>query len=368
MKGESEVQGRRPECRATTLTPRRVQEIPKLQSRDPTISRGAVVWCATELWYGSLWVRIPAFRLQNDRVSALQVHAAREHFTLVQSLVRSGGVALDAHGNIARIAPLLLCLTPHHGSSRTARIAIISAGNHTSTVTTNKLLQCCTLITVWSTLITTAVKNVLRHRLRSGQNSVSQANIPEKIRRPTASSGTIPTCENPVIRPGIEPRLQWEEGLGNNRPWHSLNDPSQHSPGVISGNHGKPKSGWPDRETSTGGPPECKSSELPLRRSSLGLTFQRRNRQRMHGYVAMPVLHMRRDMEDSNRRPLYLWCVVAWVLLGLKDNERFSAKEKKGSVNMEHRRNDRTGERGISDKNRRSEVSSGTIPTCKNTE
>ncbi|KAJ8867225.1 hypothetical protein PR048_031023 [Dryococelus australis] len=29
--------------------------------------------------------------------------------------------------------------------------------------------------------------------------------IPEKTRPPTASSGTIPTCENPVTRPGIEP-------------------------------------------------------------------------------------------------------------------------------------------------------------------
>ncbi|KAJ8892991.1 hypothetical protein PR048_005572 [Dryococelus australis] len=29
--------------------------------------------------------------------------------------------------------------------------------------------------------------------------------IPEKTRRQTASSGTIPTCENSVTRPGIEP-------------------------------------------------------------------------------------------------------------------------------------------------------------------
>ncbi|KAJ8879208.1 hypothetical protein PR048_019814 [Dryococelus australis] len=29
--------------------------------------------------------------------------------------------------------------------------------------------------------------------------------IPEKTRRPTASFGTIPTCENPVIRPGLNP-------------------------------------------------------------------------------------------------------------------------------------------------------------------
>ncbi|KAJ8884795.1 hypothetical protein PR048_010991 [Dryococelus australis] len=34
--------------------------------------------------------------------------------------------------------------------------------------------------------------------------------------------------------------------------------PSQHSPGVISGNHGELKSRWPDRESSPG-PPECES-------------------------------------------------------------------------------------------------------------
>ncbi|KAJ8881240.1 hypothetical protein PR048_017714 [Dryococelus australis] len=36
--------------------------------------------------------------------------------------------------------------------------------------------------------------------------------IPEKTRRPAASSGTIPTCENPeVARPGIEPVSPWWE-------------------------------------------------------------------------------------------------------------------------------------------------------------
>ncbi|KAJ8865946.1 hypothetical protein PR048_033469 [Dryococelus australis] len=36
--------------------------------------------------------------------------------------------------------------------------------------------------------------------------------IPEKTRRPAASSGTIPTCENPgVTRPGIEPGSHWLE-------------------------------------------------------------------------------------------------------------------------------------------------------------
>ncbi|KAJ8890314.1 hypothetical protein PR048_009822 [Dryococelus australis] len=35
--------------------------------------------------------------------------------------------------------------------------------------------------------------------------------IPENTRQPTASSGTIPTCENPVTRPGIEPGSPWWE-------------------------------------------------------------------------------------------------------------------------------------------------------------
>ncbi|KAJ8866456.1 hypothetical protein PR048_032299 [Dryococelus australis] len=35
---------------------------------------------------------------------------------------------------------------------------------------------------------------------------------PEKTRRPTASSGTIPTCGNPVVRPGVEPGSPWVGG------------------------------------------------------------------------------------------------------------------------------------------------------------
>ncbi|KAJ8881445.1 hypothetical protein PR048_017926 [Dryococelus australis] len=35
--------------------------------------------------------------------------------------------------------------------------------------------------------------------------------IPKETRRPTASSGTIPTCENPVTRPGIESGSPWWE-------------------------------------------------------------------------------------------------------------------------------------------------------------
>ncbi|KAJ8871891.1 hypothetical protein PR048_028231 [Dryococelus australis] len=35
--------------------------------------------------------------------------------------------------------------------------------------------------------------------------------IPEKNLRPTASSGTIPTCENPVTRPVIQPGSPWRK-------------------------------------------------------------------------------------------------------------------------------------------------------------
>ncbi|KAJ8871650.1 hypothetical protein PR048_027977 [Dryococelus australis] len=38
--------------------------------------------------------------------------------------------------------------------------------------------------------------------------------ILEKTRRPTASSGTIPTCKNPVTRPGIESGSPWLEASG----------------------------------------------------------------------------------------------------------------------------------------------------------
>ncbi|KAJ8888933.1 hypothetical protein PR048_008427 [Dryococelus australis] len=48
--------------------------------------------------------------------------------------------------------------------------------------------------------------------------------IPEKTRRKAASSGTIPTCENPgVIRPGIEPGSpRWEASKLTAQPPRSI--------------------------------------------------------------------------------------------------------------------------------------------------
>ncbi|KAJ8870162.1 hypothetical protein PR048_029175 [Dryococelus australis] len=48
-------------------------------------------------------------------------------------------------------------------------------------------------------------------RRGAGVKGRGKRETPEKTRRPMASSGTIPTCENPVTRPGIEPGLPWWE-------------------------------------------------------------------------------------------------------------------------------------------------------------
>ncbi|KAJ8878202.1 hypothetical protein PR048_022670 [Dryococelus australis] len=61
--------------------------------------------------------------------------------------------------------------------------------------------------------------------------------MPEKIRRPAASSGTIPTCENPgVARPGIEPGSPWREAsrLTAQPPWLRVQT-RRHTPDINQG-------------------------------------------------------------------------------------------------------------------------------------
>ncbi|KAJ8894549.1 hypothetical protein PR048_007206 [Dryococelus australis] len=79
-------------------------------------------------------------------------------------------------------------------------------------------------------------------------------------------------CRFPSFKWGIVPRERCPSGLFSGSPGGNgmesamafVRDPSQHLPGVISGNHGRPKSGWLDRGLSPC-PPECESSELPVR-------------------------------------------------------------------------------------------------------
>ncbi|KAJ8878940.1 hypothetical protein PR048_019544 [Dryococelus australis] len=52
---------------------------------------------------------------------------------------------------------------------------------------------------------------VLVERLYLFSNGLGKREIPEKTRRPTASSGPIPTCENLVTRPGIKSGSHWWE-------------------------------------------------------------------------------------------------------------------------------------------------------------
>ncbi|KAJ8880391.1 hypothetical protein PR048_016860 [Dryococelus australis] len=59
-----------------------------------------------------------------------------------------------------------------------------------------------------SPIINTTVKSQLRDAMTKGRG---KREIPEKTCRPTASSCTIPTCENPVARLGIEPGSPWWE-------------------------------------------------------------------------------------------------------------------------------------------------------------
>ncbi|KAJ8874115.1 hypothetical protein PR048_024956 [Dryococelus australis] len=88
----------------------------------------------------------------------------------------------------------------------------------------------------------------MERRLNEG---AGKREIPEKTRRPTASSGTIPTCESPVTRPGIEPGSPWWEAsvLIAQPPWPRK--PKQHEarrPVVFSGYLPTPES-WLEVET-----------------------------------------------------------------------------------------------------------------------
>ncbi|KAJ8866728.1 hypothetical protein PR048_032589 [Dryococelus australis] len=69
----------------------------------------------------------------------------------------------------------------------------------------------CTHVGIESSLEQLVQRYLLQRKYKpTGMNGGGgKREIPEKIRRPTASSGTIPTCENPVTRPGIEPGSPW---------------------------------------------------------------------------------------------------------------------------------------------------------------
>ncbi|KAJ8897429.1 hypothetical protein PR048_002775 [Dryococelus australis] len=63
---------------------------------------------------------------------------------------------------------------------------------------------------------------------RAGMKGRGKREIPEKTRQPMVSSGTIPTFENPVTRPGIEPGSPWWELLDDAARVKDVKTPSAH--------------------------------------------------------------------------------------------------------------------------------------------
>ncbi|KAJ8868906.1 hypothetical protein PR048_030447 [Dryococelus australis] len=70
-------------------------------------------------------------------------------------------------------------------------------------------------------LIAVATLSLSASPTHAGTRERGKLAIPEKTRRPTAPSGTIHTCGNPVTRPGIEPGSPWWEAskLTTQPPW-----------------------------------------------------------------------------------------------------------------------------------------------------
>ncbi|KAJ8881196.1 hypothetical protein PR048_017669 [Dryococelus australis] len=97
------------------------------------------------------------------------------------------------------------------------------------------------------------------------------------------------------------------QGIGEGFGHGLCRDPSQYSPGVISENHGKPKSGWPDRESNPG-PPECESSELPQRQlARAGETGYPRENPLTSGIVRHDS-HMRKfESDPAGDQTLRIW-------------------------------------------------------------
>ncbi|KAJ8870172.1 hypothetical protein PR048_029186 [Dryococelus australis] len=67
-----------------------------------------------------------------------------------------------------------------------------------------------------------------------------------------------------AVRHPAEEQATQDGAAEEDRLRHRAQGPIQYSSGVITKNHGKPKLGWPDRESNPD-PPECESCELPQR-------------------------------------------------------------------------------------------------------
>ncbi|KAJ8866357.1 hypothetical protein PR048_032200 [Dryococelus australis] len=94
-------------------------------------------------------------------------------------------------------------------------------------------------------------------RRKTGEAGVLRENPSSKDNvRKVSSHIQTPGCGFAKTRTWTARMRDWGRN-GKESAMAFVRDPSQHSPGVIAENHGKPKSGWPD-------PPKCETSELTL--------------------------------------------------------------------------------------------------------
>ncbi|KAJ8866574.1 hypothetical protein PR048_032433 [Dryococelus australis] len=198
-----------------------------------------------------------------------------------------------------------------------------------------------------------------------GMKGRGKREIPENTRRPTASSGTIPTCENPVTRPGIELCSPWWEARVAGTP--SKLDISLASrctqmmtaaPADLTGCEkqscrlqaliGFEREPPPFRHT------RCSKFALPIAMPCFSMSDARR----IHG--AWPP-----DAPTSISMPQHSLHVNPTASLALMSSAYQPMRV--FAVNMEWRRNEGAGETGDPRKKPRlSTASSGMIPTCEN--
>ncbi|KAJ8868838.1 hypothetical protein PR048_030379 [Dryococelus australis] len=123
--------------------------------------------------------------------------------------------------------------------------------------------------------------------------------------------------------------------MGRNRPWPLFGTQPTIPPGVISENHGKSKSGWPDLESNPG-PPECECSEFLLHHLArllriAGLVPQRRCQTSVAGYSEPKAYEHARNMTANRGNSWQIhgssWAVIPQGPVHTHFRQRISLKE-----------------------------------------
>ncbi|KAJ8866598.1 hypothetical protein PR048_032458 [Dryococelus australis] len=179
--------------------------------------------------------------------------------------------------------------------------------------------------------------------IRNPNQGAGKRETPEKTRRPTATSGTIPTCENPVARPGSEPGTPWWEASAARAQRLACSPPAKVNRGSI-----------PGRVAPNFRKFGIVPDDAACRRGFLGyLPFPPSLRSGAAPYVASP---------PSALKPMMLRAAHIFSLTSF--TSVFRADE--GKARYVATLNARGGKRDIPEKTRRPAALFDTIPTCEN--